>query len=208
MIQWPKLPRKWWPRALKGVSFGALMLFLGACASIGVESGLNATGKLVNKVLPVEEQYRPLRVCLMAAGIVEVMTDRIQMYDGASAPEAIGRLQSLQGAIDTARTASTMWSNTDMMDVSIQFARVLKDAGREKLGRILLGGPSVGNYLNITSRALLLTAKGEAVLLDINGMLKGLDNKTYTEQEVWDACESRIQTNRRVLSILSGIPTQ
>lgn len=201
-----RFPRKWWPRTLKGVSFGAVMLFLGACASVG--SGLNITGKLADKIAPVPIEYRAVRVCLMAAGIVEVMTDRIQMFDGASAPEAIGRLQSLQGAVDTARTANTMWSNTDMTDVSIQFARVLKDAGREKLGRILLGGPSIGNYLNITSRALLLTVKGEAVLLDINGMLKGLSDKRYTEQEVWDACDNRIQTNRRVLSILSGIPTQ
>ena len=194
------------PRWFKGVTFGALMLLVTAC--VGNVGNLSLTGKLADKVAPVATEYRAVRVCLMAAGIVEVMTDRIQMYDGAAAPEALGRLVALQGAIDTAPGANALWSNTDMTDVSIQFARVLKDAGKEKLGRILMGGPSLLNYLNIASRALLLTAKGEAVLLDINAMLTGLDNKVYKEQEIWDACESRIATNRRVLSILSGIPTQ
>lgn len=205
-MQWPKLP---FPRILrwtKGVTFGALVLVLGACA--GGVGNLNATSKLADKVVPVSTQYRAVRVCLMAAGIVEVMTDRIQMYDGAAAPEAIGRLLALQGAIDTATGASPLWFNTDMTDVSIQFARVLKDAGKEKLGRILMGGPSIMNYLNIASRALLLTVKGEAVLLDINAMLKGLNDNTYEEQEIWNACDRRIRMNRRVLSILSGIPTQ
>jgi len=207
-----RIPRKWWPRRkawagwTKGVTFGLLMLLMIACAG---GPNLSATGRLADKVTPVAIEYRATRVCLMAAGIVEVMTDRIQMFDGAAAPEALGRLQALQGAIDTATQATdTMWSNTDMTDVSIQFARVLKDAGREKLGRILLGGPSILNYLNIASRALLLTAKGEAVLLDINAMLKGVNDRTYTGEEVWDACQGRIATNRRVLSILSGIPTQ
>ena len=189
----------------KGVTFGLLMLLMTACAGAG---GLNVTNKLADRVTPVATEYRAVRVCLMAAGIVEVMTDRIQMYDGAAAPQAIGRLMALQGAVDTARTADTMWSNTDMTDVSIQFARVLKDAGREKLGRILLGGPNLLNYLNVASRALMLTAKGEAVLKDINVMLAGLGLEQYTEEQVWKACESRIATNRRVLSILSGIPTQ
>ncbi len=195
------------PRWLKGVIFGVLMLLVAACSGLG--AGMSLTETLADKVAPVAQEYRAVRVCLMAAGIVEVMTDRIQMYDGAAAPEALGRLQALQGAVDTAtRSRDTLWTHTDMTDVSIQFARVLKDAGREKLGRILLGGPTIMNYLNIASRALLLTTKGAAVLRDVNEMLKGLGDKTYTKEEIWDACEGRIATNRRVLSILSGIPTQ
>ena len=207
-----RIPRKGWAGWTKAVALISLMLFMTACTGFGLGGGsvgnLNVTGKLADKVTPVAVEYRAVRVCLMAAGIVEVMTDRIQMFDGASAPAAIGRLQSLQGAIDTARTADTMWSNTDMTDVSIQFARVLKDAGREKLGRILLGGPTIRNALNIAKRAMLLTSKGEAVLLDINAMLTGLSAGTYTEEKIWAACDGRIMKNRRVLSILSGIPTQ
>ena len=187
---------------------GLVLLLTASCAVVGGEAYLNATGKLADKVVPVVEKYRPLRVCLMAAGLVEVMTDRVQMFDGASAPEAIGRLQSLQGAIDTAKLASPLWTNTDMTDVAIQFARVLKDAGRDKLGRVLMGGPSVMNFLNIATRASLIGAKGEAVLLDINAMLRGVQAATLTEEEVWSACEDRMYTNRRVLSILGGIPTQ
>lgn len=195
------------PRWLKGVTFGALMLLMTACSAVSV-GDLNTAGKLVDKVAPVAAENRPLRVCLMAAGLVEVMTDRIQMFDGASAPEAIGRLQSLQGAISMAKLASPLWSNTDMTDVAIQFARVLKDAGQEKLGRVLLGGPSVLNFLDVAARAALLGAKGEAVLKDINSMLKGVESNKYTEEEVWKACEERIEMNRSVLGILSGIPTQ
>lgn len=185
------------------------LLLLTGCAGFG--SGVDPTSlgaKIIDRVVPVADEYRSLRVCLLAAGVVEIMTDRVQTFDGTQAPDALGRLMALQGAIDTARMTKNLWMNTDMADVSFQFAKVLKNAGRERLGRILLGGPTLVNFINVAQRATLLTNKGEALLLDINSMLNGVNDGTLTEATVWTACEDRIAQNRRVLGTLSGARMQ
>ena len=185
------------------------LLLLTGCARYGGGEDTTAlSAKIVDKVVKVNDQYRSLRVCLLAAGVVEVMTDRVQTFDGTQAPDALGRLMALQGAIDTAKLASPLWMNTDMADVSFQFAKVLKDAGRERLGRILLGGPTLINFINVAQRAALLTSKGDAVLLDINNMLRGVNSGTLEEDVAWAACEYRIAQNRRVLGTLSGARMQ
>ncbi len=184
-------------------------LLLTGCAGIGSgDGGKTLSTKIADKVVKVDEQYRPLRVCLMAAGVVEVMTDRVQTFDGGSAPEALGRLMALQGAIDTARLASSLWVNTDMADVSFQFAAVLKDAGRSRLSKILMGGPTLTNFINIAKRAVLLASKGDALLVDINAMLSRVQAGTLTEEEVWTACNERVAMNRRVLDTMAGVRMQ
>ncbi len=183
----------------------SLVLGLAGCASIGDEDNQILPDYLADKVIAVADEHRALRVCLMAAGVVEVMTDRVQLFDGKSAPEALGRMIALQGAIDTAKMASPMWMNTDMTDVALQLAAVLKEAGQEKLGRILAGGPTLFNFLDVTKRAIVLAAKGDALLLDINNMLTGLNIGQYEDLQVWQACEARMYKNKMVLSILSGV---
>lgn len=195
--------RKWWIP----IAFGVAIAFLiGGCAGVG--GGPTLPQKIADKVVTVDEQYRSLRVCLLAAGMVEIMTDRVQTFDGRSAPEALGRLMALQGAIDTARMASPLWMNTDMTDVSFQFAAVLKDAGRSRLSKILLAGPTLGNFINIAKRATLLAKKGDALLVDINAMLSRVQAGTLTEEEVWIACNERIAMNRRVLDTMAGTRMQ
>ncbi len=188
----------------------ASVFLLTGCARYGGED-VDAQGlaaKVADQVVPVKPEYRALRVCLLAAGIVEVMTDRIQTFDGTRAPDALGRLMALQGAIDTAKLASPMWMNTDMSDVAFQFAKVLKDAGKEKLGRGILGGASLLNFINIAERTALAAHKGDALLLDINAMLKGVNDGTIPEADVWLACDTRIAQNRRVLGLLAGARMQ
>lgn len=180
------------------------LLLVTGCASIGGE-GQSLPQKIVDQVVKVDDQYRSIRVCLLAAGVVEVMTDRVQTFDGTQAPDALGRLMALQGAIDTGRMANPLWMNTDMADVSFQFAKVLKDAGRERLGHILLSGPTLINFINIAERAALLTSKGDALLIDINSMLRGVNEGTLSEADAWTACEDRIAQNRRILGTLSGV---
>ncbi len=191
---------------LLGVAAISVSFFLlTGCASVGDGNRQPIPAKIADKVVEVNEEYRALRVCLMAAGVVEIMTDRIQGFDGGLAPEALGRLISLQGAIDTAKLASPLWMNTDMADVAIQLGIVLRNAGREKLSRILFNGPTIGNFLDIAERATLLAVKGDAVLLDINGMLTKVSNGSLDVLLAWQACEARMYKNKTVLSILSGV---
>lgn len=184
------------------------LLLLTGCARYDGEDPTALSAKVVDRVVKVDEQYRPLRVCLLAAGVVEIMTIRVQTFDGAQAPDALGRLMALQGAIDTAKRAGPLWMNTDMASVSFQFAGVLKDAGRERLGRILLGGLTLTNFINVAQRAALLTSRGDALLIDINSMLRGVNAGTLPETDAWAACNDRIAQNRRILRVLSGARMQ
>lgn len=186
------------------LSLGISAMLLAGCASYGDGDSESLPDRIADRVVPVEEQYRPLRVCLLAAGVVEVMTDRVQTFDGDQAPQALGRLLSLQGAVDNAKVASPLWTNTDMSDVSYQFAVLLKEVGQDRLSRILLAGPTIGNFANVAARATLLATKGDALLADINSMLSRVNEGTLTEDEVWAACESRMDQNRAVLEALAG----
>ena len=70
-----------------------LFLFIAAATMIAVAGCANTKAlNTVDEVVEVSSEYRALRVCLMAAGVVEVMTDRIQVFDSSKAPEALGRL--------------------------------------------------------------------------------------------------------------------
>lgn len=189
---------------LLGVAPFIFLLTLVGCGSIGNNQEV-LSSKLVDKVVPVADEYRAVRVCLMAAGIVEVMTDRVQVFDSSQAPEAFGRLQALQGAVENARLANPLWLNTDMTDVALKLAAILKEAGRERLSRILFRGPTVANFVNVANRSTMLSAKGDAIILDINNMLEGVSMGILNEQTVWEACRERINKNRIVLSILSGV---
>lgn len=184
------------------------LFLLTGCARYAGGDSQNFGATVADQVVLVKPELRALRVCLLAAGIVEIMTDRVQTFDGTQAPAALGRLMALQGAIDTAKLASPLWINTDMADVSFQFVKVLKDAGKEKLGRVLLGGVSILNFINIAERVALAASKGDALLLDINAMLRGVNDGTISETDVWLACDNRIAQNRRVLGTLSGARMQ
>ena len=182
----------------------SLVLGLSSCASIGDDTQA-ITAKVADKVAMVSEVYRPLRICLMAAGIVEVMTDRVQVFDSSQAPEALGRLLSLQAAVAEVRFADPVWLNTDMADVSLRLADVLHGAGHEKFARFLSGGPTLSNFHDVAQRATLLAVKGDAILLDINTMLEMVDNGIFSEDRAWTACNSRIEKNKRALEALSGV---
>jgi len=184
------------------------LFLLAGCASLGGDNDPIISARLADKVVEVDDQYRPLRVCLLAAGIIEIMTDRIQVFDSSQAPEALGRLIALQGAVDKARFADPLWINTDMTDVALMFAGVLAKAGQNKLSRILLGGPTISNFLDVAARATLQAAKGDALLFDINIMLNGVEAGTYTKDQIWNACEKKIAENRLILNTLSGVSLQ
>ena len=183
----------------------ATYVFLTGCASVG-GAGKVPLGSLGQKVadslVEVRPENRDIRICLIAAGAIEVMTDLAQR--GGDARLALGNLMLLQNAIDGARMTSTLWPETDNADVALLFASVLKDAGKSRAAQILAGGPTISNFLNIAKRAVVLTVKGHAVLLDINNMLAAVDEGSLEKVVAWKACEDRTAMNRRILQVLTG----
>ncbi len=189
---------------IKCLLVGIAMLTLSACANTTGDVPFNSFGqKVAESVVEVSDANRDLRVCWMAAGAIEVMTDLAQK--GGNAQEALGNLYLLQGAIDKARRMGTLWVETDSADVALLFAKVLKDVGRSRLSQVLLGGPTIGNFLNVANRTLILTVKSHAVLKDINNVLKGVESGAINKVDAWHACEDRTAMNRNSLRMMLGL---
>ncbi len=191
---------------LKTLIIGLMMLILPSCAFLGPDTGEVPFGSLgqrvADSVVTVSDENRDLRVCWLAAGAVEVMTDLAQR--GGKPREAISHLVLLQGAIEKARMIDPFWIETDTADVSLLFAVVLKDAGKSRLAQILLGGPTISNFLHVAQRAVVLSVKGTAVMQDINRVLQGVEDGTIRKDDAWKACETRTAMNRDTLYVLAG----
>ncbi len=195
-----------WYTQIRALFIGLLMLAVSACA---VGDGKRVPGPLGQRVddavIDVSDENRDLRVCWLAAGAVEVMTDLAQR--GGDIPTALGHLVMLQGAIDKAHLLDPFWIETDTADVALLFAAVLKDVGKSRLSQILLGGPTVSNFLNVAKRTVILTVKGHAVMRDINRVLKGVEDGVIQKADAWKSCENRTAMNRNILYMLTGVTT-
>lgn len=191
-------------KLLKSLFFGLAVLTLSACATTNEESPFNSFGqKASDAVVDVSDVNRDLRICWMTAGAIEVMTDLAQR--GGDVPTALSTLTLMQGAIDKARNFDALWAETDAADVSFLFARVLKDMGRSRLSQMLLDGPTIGNFLNVAKRTIVLTVKGYAVLRDINRVLTGVETGIIDKVKAWKACEDRTAMNRNSLRMMLGL---
>ncbi|KKM16544.1 hypothetical protein LCGC14_1684770 [marine sediment metagenome] len=164
-------------KLLKFLLVGLAMLTLSACATFNDEVPLGSFGqKVAESVVDVSKANRDLRICWMAAGAIEVMTDLAQR--GGNAQVAFGSISLLQGAIDKARNLDPFWAETDAADVTLLFANALKAVEQSRLSQAFLGGPSIGNFLNMAKRTVVLTVKGRAVIKDINRVLRGVEDGT------------------------------
>lgn len=192
---------------LRSLFIGLLMLTVGACGTIGGDGNVpfgSLGQRVAESVIPVSDENRDLRVCWLAAGAVEVITDLAQRGGAAEAGRALGHLVMLQGAIGKASLSDSFWIETDTADVSLIFAVVLKDLGKTRLSQILLGGPTISNFLNVAKRTIVLTVKGNAAMRDINRVLQGVEDGIIDKADAFKACEDRTLMNGDVLRALTG----
>ena len=196
--------------SLRSLFIGLLMLTVGACGTIGGDGNVpfgSLGQRVAESVIPVSDENRDLRVCWLAAGAVEVITDLARRGGAAEAGRALGHLVMLQGAIGKASLSDSFWIETDTADVSLIFAVVLKDLGKTRLSQILLGGPTISNFLNVAKRTIVLTVKGNAAMRDINRVLQGVEDGIIDKADAFKACEDRTLMNGDVLRALTGGPT-
>jgi hypothetical protein len=180
-------------------AFAALIL-MGCTAS---DPGLAQVA--VDEALPVAEEHRPLRICLISAMSVELMVDRVRLFEPSKAEETLGRLLTLQGAMEDARMADPMWRNTDMADVLFTFSSVVTDTVRERARGYLSRGLSAGSVITGAKRVSAQKVKAHAMLRDIGIMMDSMVAGKVTESELWLACESRVAHNERRIRNLLGL---
>ena len=188
-------------------------LFLTTACSIGIdpidlrEAADQPQGiaqKLADSVLVVSGEHRSLRVCMFTAMAVEIMTDHARLYDPTRATNVLGRLVALQSAVDASRDAGTLWVNANMANITFMFTEVLLATGEERVIDYLKGGISIDNVLGAASRLATTTAKGSAMLRDIDAMFISLRESALTEDQLWTACIERANKNKRTLQVLTG----
>lgn len=196
------------------LALAAAAFLLGGCAGAGgididtLRTGADApkspSQAAADRLVPVPDEYRPLRVCLFAAMAIEIMTDRVRLFEPARGAETLGRLMALQGAADRARQPDPMWLNADMTDITFLFARVVFDATEDRILGYFKRGLSIDAVLTSARRVAAQTLKGAAMLRDVDAMVKGLVDETYNEQQIWDACGARMARSRAILGTLTG----
>ena len=72
----------------------------------------------------------------------------------------------------------------------------------------MLAGLSATNILNVLKVVTVCTVKGRAALTDIRLMLSKLEGNQMEKAAVWEACESRMDSNRRILEAMVGITSE
>lgn len=193
------------------LGLGAGLLMSAACSTTGIdpgEIGADAEGKTLgqefaDQLLTVKPEYRALRICFLTAGTAELMRTSITRA-GGDAATMLGQIDVMFGAVVLTKSGSAYWTETEMAHAAFVFARVFEEAGRERIGRILLGGLSLGNVVDTAKRAAITGYLASALLRDARRMVGLLDAGEATEAEIWAACEGRIRQNRDVLRAITG----
>ncbi len=190
---------------------GAGLLMFAACGTTGIdpdEIDADAEGKTLgqefaDRLLEVKPEHRALRICFLTAGTAELMRTSITR-GGGDAATMLGQIDVMFGAVVETKSGSAYWTETEMAHAAFVFAEVFSEAGREKIGRILIGGLSVGNVVDTAKRGAITAYLASALLRDTRRMVGQLDAGEATEAEIWGACEGRIKQNRDALRIMTG----
>jgi len=169
------------------------------------EEATGAAQKVADQIVEIPAQYRGLRVCLFATMMVELGTDKVRLLEPTLVNEVRGRLEALQGAAEAARDVDPLWINTDMANITFTFARVVFATSRERARGYLKRGLSINAVLIGARTVAAQTLKGGAMLQDVNAMVAGLVAGTYTEPQIWTACLTRMEKNRKTLNVLAGM---
>ena len=170
----------------------------------GAEADRTLGQAFADNLIEVKPEHRALRICLLAAGAAELMVDSIP-FGVSDVPAMRGRIDAMSAAVASAKSGSELWLEADMANVAFVFAKAFEQAGREKLGRILLGSLSVSNYLETAKRGAVAAYKASAMLRDSRRMFEGLEVGTYEVGEIWAACEGRIRVNRDIMDGMNRV---
>ncbi len=172
---------------------------------VGVAQGL--ADKLVGAVTGAED--RGARLCMIVAGVSEVMTDRVVNYDTGYAAEALGNIASLQSAHANFKSASDLFFETDIAYVKIQIVKVLINAGKDRVTNLIstfAGGFNVSGMLDRAKVAARQAEITQAFVKDIQNAVTRLNARTISAAEVEAACQDRIETHKARILSLMGAP--
>jgi len=186
---------------------GLAALALAACtspadtleeAAAAAEAGASPAARAVDKVLPVAEQHRPLRACLLVAGFGQVAAEKAGrgLADG---DVVLGHLTRLAFAADRSRAADPFWRNTAMARATLDFGAAAIDIGKEKVVDYLARGLSIETVLFGARQLGVDAVMIPAVAADVRLMLASLAGAALSADDLWTVCQATIAANIRRL---------
>ena len=164
----------------------------------------SALQHVVDEYLPVGDDARPLRVCLLVGALVELGTDKARLIEPERAADSLGRLFVLQVAAETARTADPLWREADMGNVVLAFAGALIEIGEEKVAGYIKRGLSIGAGLFAARQIGVDAIKGPALFRAVRDILAKVGSDEISLDDGWASCTQRIEKNRALLATVAG----
>lgn len=172
------------------------------------EADKGVTERMADDLLGITStpEARAVRLCMIEASIVEVMTYRVTKFDSAYAPTALGQIALLEGVLERFDPAG-VFADTDAAQAALQIDRVLIDIGRDRVPRLLSALTGGINLLAVAERARIVAGQGRllaALIRDTQALLKAIETGQATAEFGMSACRARIEWNATQVDAVLG----
>lgn len=158
----------------------------------------------------VGEEARAVRQCMIAAGLVELLTWRVtDGGDGAYAATAAGQIKKIEAALaGVDPSEENDFFETDMKHVTIELASVLVASTEDRVEGLLKkfgGGPNVEGILQRVGVAAGQVALADGIVRDVRKAVERITAGTRTAEAVKSSCDQRIDRNKRRIDAMLGV---
>ena len=193
-------------------------IFLAACAGPGdkvgdlaeradeaEEEGL-ACAWLADLLITVPGDLRPLRYCLLVAGVANVARADAEMSGVDRASEFLGRVERLNGSVARVRDADQHWRETDMAMGCFTIMEVMSEAGTSRALDYLVTGGNVRGIIGEVGRSGVRGYTAAASIVDSREIMRKVtaEPEELDPEEADGICQRRIDEQVRRLRDLSG----
>ena len=169
-----------------------------------------AAQKLADRLLGEASgpDHRGVRLCMIFAGVSELMTDRVTHADPDYAAEALGHmtvLSAVQRNLDA--SGENVWFETDVKLATLELTDILIEVGEDRVPRLLSNLTGGVNVLGVVDRARVAARQAElagAVIRDTRALLARVAGSALSASDARAACEKRLTRNQERVSALLG----
>lgn len=153
------------------------------------ENGLPAVADAINTALPVPDELRELRACLLVAGFGFLQANKAR-YGLADRAQVLGGVQALKNAVEKAKTSDPNWRNTHLGEAILVAGSLAINVGTKKVTDYLTRGLSVETAIFAAKNVAVDGVMIGMSVYDIRAILAKVKDGSMTEAEGWSACES------------------
>jgi hypothetical protein len=155
----------------------------------------------------VGPEHRGVRLCMIASGVVEVMTDRVTHGDTDYADKAAGQVMRIKAVLANLDTsAGNIWFETDVKIVTLELASVIVESTKSRAANLIGnfgGGVNVLGVLDRAGIAARQAALADGIVRDVRRVVADIGS-VLTAEEATAGCAARIEKNRKRIGAILG----